>query len=296
MPKKKKTSRIARINATLDRFARLIEANARQLRKDKEEDKRQRAKDRAEARRQRAKDRAEDAKRRAEDQAKWERQIAEWERQRAKDKAESKAKAEAEAEAEAKAEAKRKEAEAKREEEEAKRRADSEQSLKEMKASLSNLGRHVRGIGISIGDITETIILNDKIIKQVKKVADVDINIFAGNLERTYKIDPDGELAGTNKKQFEIDGLIIGKSAVMPIEAKTKLNKGDIIDFLKGLPKFRTVFPEYAHHDVYAGVAFIRANDKTLAYAEKKGLFIIKAEPPNVMLVNSEGFKPTKFA
>ena len=278
MAKKKKISRLARVNATLDRFARLIEDNARQLRKDKEEARRQRAKDKADAKRERAKDKADDAKRRAEDQAKWERQIAEWERQRAAEKAEAKDKAEAEAKAEAK------------------RRADSEKSLKEMRASLSNLGRHVRGIGISIGDITETITISDKIIKQVKKVADVDINVFAGNLERTYKIDPDGELAGNNKRQFEIDGLIIGKSAVMPIEAKTKLNKGDIIDFLKGLPKFRTVFPEYANHDVYAGVAFIRANDKTLAYAEKKGLFIIKAEPPDVMLVNSEGFKPTKFA
>ena len=263
MPKKKKISRLARVNATLDRFARLVEANARQLRKDK-----------AEAKRQRAKDRAEEAKRRAEDQAKWERKIAEWERQRAAEKAK--------AEAEAKAEAKR--------------RADSEKSLKEMKDSLSNLGRHVRGIGISIGDITETITLSDKIIEQIKEVAEFDINVFAGNLERTYKINPDGELAGNNKRQFEIDGLIIGKTAVIPVEAKTKLNKGDIIDFLKRLPKIKEIFPEYANYDIYAGVAFIRANDKTLAYAEKKGLFIIKAEPPNVMLVNSKEFKPTKFA
>ena len=165
-----------------------------------------------------------------------------------------------------------------------------------MKDSLSNLGRHVRGIGISIGDITETITLSNKIIEQIKEVADFDINVFAGNLERTYKIDPDGELVGNNKRQFEIDGLIIGKTAVIPVEAKTKLNKGDITDFLKRLPKIKEIFPEYASYDIYAGVAFIRANDKTLAYAEKKGLFTIKAEPPNVMLVNSEGFKPTKFA
>ena len=266
MPKKKKISRIARINATLDRFAKLIEDNARQLRKDKAEARRQRAEDRAEAKRQRAKD-----------QAKWERQVAEWERQRAIDKAEAKARVEAEAEAEAK------------------RRAESEKSLQEMKSSISNLGRNVRGIGISIGDITETITLSNKIINQVKEVADIDIDTFAGNLDRTYKIDPDGELEGKNKKQFEIDGLIIGKTAVMVLEAKTKLNKGDIIDFLKGLPTFREAFQEYAGRDVYAGVAFIRTNARALAYAEQKGLFIIKAEPPNVMLVNDEGFKPTKF-
>ena len=288
MPKKK-MSRIARINATLDRFARLIEANARDLRRDKAEAKRQRAKDKAEAKRQRAKDRAEDAKRRAEDQAKWERQVAEWERQRALEKAEAKAEAKAKAEAEAKAEAKRKKAEDER-------MANSEKSLQEMKASVSNLGRHVRGMGISIGDITEAVTVSDKIIGLVKDFAGIDVNSFDANLERTYMLDPSGELEGTNRKQYEIDGLIVGKTAVMLIEAKTKLNKGDITDFLKGLPRFKEAFREYKDRDVYAGVAFVRSNDKTLAYAEKKGLFIIKATPPDVTLINSEGFKPTKFA
>ena len=81
----------------------------------------------------------------------------------------------------------------------------------------------------------------------------------------------------------------------MIIEAKTKLNKSDVDDFIKGLKRFREAFREYANLDLYACVAFVRTNDKTLAYAEKRGLFIIRATPPDVVLLNSEGFKPVKF-
>lgn len=69
-------SKLDEVNATLDRFAKLIEANAQQLIKDKEEAKLQRAKDLAEYKLQRAKDLAEEKKR----QVEWERQRAEWEK------------------------------------------------------------------------------------------------------------------------------------------------------------------------------------------------------------------------
>ena len=165
-----------------------------------------------------------------------------------------------------------------------------------MKASVSNLGRHVRGMGISIGEISEAVTVSWKIIDLVKDFAGIDVDSFDANRERTYVLDPNEKLEGNNKKQFGIDGLIVGKTAVMIIEAKTKLNKSDISDFLKRLPKFKEAFREYADRDVYAGVAFIRSNVKALAYAEQRGLFIIKSAPPNVMITNSEGFKPTNFA
>ena len=65
-------NKLAEVNATLDRFAKLIEENARQL-----------AADREEAKRLRAEDLANDAKRQAEwdkRQAEWDKRQAEWDR------------------------------------------------------------------------------------------------------------------------------------------------------------------------------------------------------------------------
>jgi len=66
-------NKLAEVNATLDRFAKLIEENAQQSRKDKAEYDRQRAEDKAEYDRQREDDRARDEKR----QADWEKRDAE---------------------------------------------------------------------------------------------------------------------------------------------------------------------------------------------------------------------------
>ena len=65
-------NKLAEVNATLDRFAKLIEENAEQLRKDKEEFNRQLAKDKEEFNRQLAEDRAKDEKR----QEAWEQRFA----------------------------------------------------------------------------------------------------------------------------------------------------------------------------------------------------------------------------
>ena len=238
------------------------------------------AKSQSEADRQRAKDRAEDN------------------RQRAKDKAEAKAEAKARQEAEARQkedEAKaRQEAEA-RQKEADRRSAENDRSIRELRASIKDLGKNVRGMGYSIGEITEAITVSSKIIELVNRFDGINVDSFAHNLEKTYKIDPNGPLEGANCRQFEIDGLALGESEAVIIEAKTKLNKGDVDSFIKGLDRFREAFGEYADRKIYACVAFIRSTNKTLAYAEKRGLFVIRATPPDVRLLNGEGFKPTKF-
>ena len=151
-------------------------------------------------------------------------------------------------------------------------------------------------MGVSIGEITEAITVSRKIIEVVNSFEGINVNGFLPNLEKTYLLDPDGPLEGNNQRQFEIDGLAVGSSEAVVIEAKTKLDKRDVDSFIKGLGRFREAFDEYAERDIYACVAFVRSNDKTLSYAEQRGLFVIRATPPDVILLNSKGFKPIKFA
>ena len=262
------------------------------------------AKSQDKADRQRAKDKAEA---RAEAKARQK----EWAQQRAKDKAEARAEAKAR-QAEARAEAKARQAEARAEakarqkewaQQRAKDKAEADARQKEADRRLaenawliSNLGKNVRGMGLSIGEITEAITVSGKIIALVNKFTGIKVDGFLPNLEKTYLLDPDGALEGKNRRQFEIDGLAVGETEAVVIEAKTKLNKRDVDSFIKGLARFKEAFGEYADRDIYACVAFVRTNDKTLAYAEKRGLFIIRATPPDVELLNGKKFKPVKFA
>ena len=213
---------------------------------------------------------------------------AEADRQRAEDKAEAdRQRAEDRAEAKRRqkeAEAQQKEAEA-RQKEADRRLAENDRLIRELRASIKDLGKNVRGMGSSIGEITEAITVSGKIIELVNRFAGIEVDSFAHNLEKTYKLDPDGLLEGSNCRQFEIDGLALGEGEAVVIEAKTKLNKGDVDSFIKGLARFKEAFGEYADRDIYACVAFIRATDKTLAYAEKRGLFVIRATPPDVKFV-----------
>ena len=228
------------------------------------------------------------AKDKAEAKAEADRRQKEWDQQRAKDKAEAETR-------QKEAETRQKEAET-RQKEADRRLAENDRLIGELRASIKDLGKNVKGMGVSIGEITEAITVSGKIIELVNRFDGIEVDSFAHNLEKTYKIDPNRVLEGTNRRQFEIDGLALGESEAVVIEAKTKLNRGDIDSFIKGLERFKEAFGEYAGRDIYACVAFIRANDKTLAYAEKRGLFVIRATPPDVKLLNSKGFKPIKFA
>ena len=176
------------------------------------------------------------------------------------------------------------------------RQKEADHRLAENERLIRSLGKNVRGMGVSIGEITEAITVSNKIIEVVNGFEGINVSGFLPNLEKTYLLDPHGPLEGKNRRQFEIDGLAVGSSEAVAIEAKTKLNKGDVDGFIKGLGRFKEAFEEYATRDIYACVAFVRANDKTLDYAEKRGLFVIKATPPDVTLINSKGFKPVKFA
>ena len=236
------SDKLAEVNATLDRFAELIEANAQQLIKDKEEAKRQRAEDlakdekrQAEWERQRAEDRAKDEKR----QAEWERQRAEWEKR------------------------------------------------------FNGINSRLGGQGNSIGEITEALTISDKIIDLVNEFSGIDVEYFSFNITKKYPTKtPEGRII---RKQHEVDGLADGKASVVVIEAKTVLTEERILRFLNKLANFKLAYPDHADKDLYGAMTFIRVDDDASLLAERHGLLLIKASPPDVELANNKGFRPVKI-
>lgn len=214
-------NKLDKVNATLDRFAKLIEENAEQLRKDKEEFNRRLAEDKAEFDRQLAKDRAE------------------W------------------------------------------------------KKRFDSICDQVGGQGNNIGEITEAITVSDNILDLLNKFTDIHVEHFYFNIRKKYPAKTAEGIA--IRKHHEVDGLADGDEVVVVIEAKTVLTEGRVRRFLDKLARFKIAYPDRADKDLYGAMTFIRIDDSAYRLAERYGLFLIKASPPDVELANAKGFKPIKI-
>ena len=210
-------NKLAEVNATLDRFAKLIEENAQQLIKDKAEFDRQLAEDRKEAKIR---------------QAEWDKRFA-------------------------------------------------------------NMCDQVGGQGNNIGEITEAITVGDNILDLLNKFEGVHVEHFYFNVRKKY---PAKNAEGIAiRKHHEVDGLADGEEVVVVIEAKTVLTEGHVQRFFDKLTMFKVAYPDRADKNLYGAMTFIRIDDTAHKLAERYGLFLIKASPPDVELANNEGFKPTKI-
>ena len=98
------------------------------------------------------------------------------------------------------------------------------------------------------------------------------------------------------KDQYEYDILAINGKEVVGVEVKTTLKVKHVKAFLEELKKFTHRFPHYKDSTIYGAVAFLRADEASTIYAEKQGLFVIRATGSSASLINEKGFKPKVFS
>ena len=91
---------------------------------------------------------------------------------------------------------------------------------------------------------------------------------------------------------YEFDIIAINGSEIVIIEVKTTLRPEDIRNFLKKLKQAKNWMPEYSDKKVYGAIAFISEDSGTVAMAEKKGLFVIRATGDSASIVNTDDFVP----
>ena len=58
---------------------------------------------------------------------------------------------------------------------------------------------------------------------------------------------------------------------------------------------FKTLFPDHRERKVYGAVAYLKANEGSPAYAERRGLFVIRATGSSASITNPAGFRPRAF-
>ena len=96
---------------------------------------------------------------------------------------------------------------------------------------------------------------------------------------------------------WEIDILASNRrKEIVLVEVKTTLNTQYVKDLLYKLKKFTTWKPIYKGDKIYGAVAYLKSDQGSAKYAEKQGLFIIKATGSSASIINKKNFKPKIFS
>ena len=110
-------------------------------------------------------------------------------------------------------------------------------------------------------------------------------------VERTYP-----SIKGVYKgERWELDIVVANGNEVVVVEVKTTLKLNDVKDFQKQLKLFTKLVPEHKGKKVYGAVAFLKANSSADVFAEKEGLFVIRAVGSSASIINKKNFKPKIF-
>ena len=99
----------------------------------------------------------------------------------------------------------------------------------------------------------------------------------------------------TGKRRWQLDILAVNGDEVVAVEVKTTLRMEHIDKFVEFLKDFKSLLKEHKDKKVYGAVAYLRADQSANIYAEKQGLYVIRATGNSAKIVNDEDFKARKF-
>ena len=132
------------------------------------------------------------------------------------------------------------------------------------------------------GDLLEA--LAEKSLVKIFKNWDIKVSRTIHHLPGSY-----------NGKYREFDFVVINGTELVVVEVKSTLNQKKTGHFLNTMADFKKYCHEYKKFKVHAGIAYLKADENTVKYAIKKGLFVIRIGGDTAHLINKEGFKPKVF-
>ena len=99
-----------------------------------------------------------------------------------------------------------------------------------------------------------------------------------------------------NGKHFEFDIVAVNRREVVVVEVRTTLRSEDVTEFLTKLSAFTDWAREYRGKRVLGAVAYLKSDSAVTTYAERKGLFVIRATGSSASILNAEDFEPRSFS
>ncbi len=95
---------------------------------------------------------------------------------------------------------------------------------------------------------------------------------------------------------FEYDIIAANGQEIVVVEVKTTLKAQDVKDFLVSVGKVTTRMPRFKKNTVYGAMAWLKSDEQAHVYAEKQGLFVIRATGNSASIINKDNFKPQIFS
>ena len=147
--------------------------------------------------------------------------------------------------------------------------------INELKESRRKTDERIRELAdqftSTTGHITEGIMHPAAI--RVFQEAGYNINRYYRNLKRKNK---------QKQTEMEVDLLMLDDTLVIAVEIKTDCRKKDIDHFLRQMPKFKRLFPEYRDKEVLAAMAALNYDKDAAQYAYEQGLLVISTTDGNI--------------
>ncbi len=154
---------------------------------------------------------------------------------------------------------------------------------KQIKASERSINQ-MKGVFTSQwGELVESLVEGDLVtLMRGRRVAVDSIH------ERVY--------GRRNGEDYEFD-IVAGNGAeVVVVEVKTTLRSEDVTHFPDKLRRFTIYQPLYRDNTIYGAVACLKADGAVTKYAERRGLFVIRATGDSASIINAEDFEPAVFS
>ena len=98
-----------------------------------------------------------------------------------------------------------------------------------------------------------------------------------------------------NGEHCEYDIVAANGEDVVVVEVKTTLRADDVKHFLEKLSKFTTWAGQYRGHRILGAMAYLQAVQESEVYAERQGLYVIRATGSSARIINGAGFQPRAF-
>ena len=99
-----------------------------------------------------------------------------------------------------------------------------------------------------------------------------------------------------NGEHFEFDILAVNRREVVVVEVKTTLRSEDVTRFLSKLSRFTDLAREYRGKRILGAVAYLKSDSAVTTYAERRGLFVIRATGSSASILDAQDFEPRSFA
>ena len=167
------------------------------------------------------------------------------------------------------------------------RRKEAEQQMKELREQMKDTDRRLKKtdelFNSQWGKLLESLVEGDLI--PLLRARDIEV-------ESTHP-----RVSGRrNGDHYEFDILAINGQEVVVVEVKTTLRSEDVTHFLGKLARFTEYEPVWTGKKIFGAVAYLKTDAFVQAYAERQGLFVIRATGSSASIINQADFQPRVFS